>query len=233
MNSVLLTGGSGGIGSAIVKELRESKIYNLDIQMSRELFPNEIFLKTDLRLENDILQSISQIPKDDLNTVIFCAGYGGPFIPLEKVNTELWNQIFQINLNSSYIILREFIELLKIKKKSQIVFIASSQSLVGAKYSVAYSSSKHAVLGMVKSLADELGEYGISVNAISPGYIQTNMGVQEGEVPNHYAEIISKTPSKKIGKPVDVAKIVKFLVSQESGYINGANWTVDGGITSI
>ena len=233
MNLILLTGGSGGIGTAIIKELYESEIYNLDIQISRELFSNEIFLKTDLNSENDILKSISKIPQKDLNTIIFCAGYGGPFIPLEKVNTELWNQIFQININSTYIILRELIPSLKQKKNVHIIFIASSQALVGAKNSVAYSASKHAILGMVKSLADELGEYGICVNAISPGYIQTKMGVQEGEVPNHYLEIISKTPSKKIGKPDDVAKIIKFIISQDSGYINGANWTIDGGITSV
>ncbi|HNK56920.1 MAG TPA: SDR family oxidoreductase, partial [Leptospiraceae bacterium] len=102
-----------------------------------------------------------------------------------------------------------------------------------AKHSVAYSSSKHALIGFVKSIADEWGEYGITANAISPGYVDTAMGVQENEVSDHLKKILDKTPSKKIAKPEEISRIVKFLISEESGYINGANIVVDGGITAI
>jgi 3-oxoacyl-[acyl-carrier protein] reductase len=103
---------------------------------------------------------------------------------------------------------------------------------VGAKNSVAYSSSKHALVGFVKSIGAEWGEFGITSNCISPGYVDTKMGIQE-EVTDHKRKIIEITPSAKISKPFEIARVVNFMLDEESGYINGSNWTVDGGITAI
>ena len=115
----------------------------------------------------------------------------------------------------------------------RIIVIASSQSVVGAKNSVAYSASKHALIGFVKSLADEWGEYGITANAISPGFVETPMGVQDSQVTNHRQLILDKTPSKRTAAPEEIARVVDFLISKDSGYINGANFVIDGGITAI
>jgi NAD(P)-dependent dehydrogenase (short-subunit alcohol dehydrogenase family) len=115
----------------------------------------------------------------------------------------------------------------------RVVFIASSLSVVGASGSAAYSASKHALIGLTKSLASEWGEFGITVNSISPGYVDTAMGVREDQVSSHRQKILEMTPSKKIAKPEEISRIVEFLLHEDSSYINGANWTVDGGITAV
>ena len=140
---------------------------------------------------------------------------------------------FKINIKAAYLLTKEILPEFKKRLYGRIIVIASSQSVVGAKNSVAYSASKHALIGFVKSLADEWGEYGITANAVSPGYVETPMGVQDTQVSNHRQIILEKTPSKRTASPEEIARVVDFLISQESGYINGANFVVDGGITAI
>ena len=230
--STILTGGSGGIGTSIRETIQSEKFYNLDKTHS-ELIGGEIFLETDLRDSESTQKSLKLVDVKKIRAIVFCAGYGGPFVPITEVEEKLWDEIFQINLKSSYLILKEILPYMKANSFGRIIFIASSLSIIGSKKSVAYSASKHAVIGMMKSIADEWGEFGITSNAISPGYVDTRMGVQDDSTPSGYDEILAKTPSKKIAQPFEIARVVKFLLSEESSYINGANWTVDGGITSI
>ncbi len=229
MSDCLITGGSGGIGSSILNILEYPNMINFDLVESGKA----IFLKTDLRDSKSIFSSLEKIDLEKISRIIFSAGFGGPFVPMNQVEEKLWDEIFSINLKSSFLILKEILPYMKRNLFGRVVFIASSQSLVGAKNSVAYSSSKHAVLGLMKSLADEWGEFGITCNAVSPGYVDTKMGVQELEVSDHKKKILEITPSRKIAKPFEIARIVKFLLSEDSSYINGANWTVDGGITAV
>jgi 3-oxoacyl-[acyl-carrier protein] reductase len=229
MSDCIIVGGSGGIGSAILNILEYPNIFNIDIKHSEKAN----FLKTDLRNSDSILSSLKKINLEKVSRVVFSAGFGGPFVSLDQVEEKLWDEIFLVNLKSSFLILKEILPYMKKNNFGRIVFIASSQSLVGAKNSVAYSSSKHAVLGLMKSLADEWGEFGITCNSVSPGFVETQMGIQEEKVLDHKKKILEMTPSRKIAKPFEIARIVKFLLSEDSSYINGANWTVDGGITAI
>ncbi|HNO26209.1 MAG TPA: SDR family oxidoreductase, partial [Leptospiraceae bacterium] len=84
-----------------------------------------------------------------------------------------------------------------------------------------------------KSAAAEWGPKGITCNSVSPGYVETAMGVQDNINPGHRERIMKMTPSNKIASPDEIARIVEFIASKESSYINGANWTADGGITSV
>lgn len=230
--STILTGGSGGIGTSIRQSLSPEKFYNLDKTQSQTL-EDEIYLETDLRDSESIQKSLEAINLSQIQSIVFCAGYGGPFVNITEVDEKLWDDIFAINLKSSFQILKKVLPFMKENSFGRIVFIASSLSIIGSKKSAAYSASKHAVIGLMKSIADEWGEFGITSNAISPGYVDTRMGVQEDSTPSGYEEILAKTPSKKIAEPFEIARVVKFLLSEDSSYINGANWTVDGGITSI
>ncbi len=232
---ILLTGGSGGIGSAISRALIQSgyHVYNLDIE-SPEPLADETFFPVDL-LDFEKLDKIGWILAQEqrLTGFIHCAGYGGPFVDVSEFGLSDWDKVFGINIKSSYIILKNLLPSWKHRKYGRFIAIASSQSIVGAKHSVAYSSSKHALVGMVKSIADEWGGSGITSNAISPGYVETRMGVQDEKVSGHLEKILNITPVNRIAKPNEISRVAMFLLSPESGYINGANWTVDGGITSI
>lgn len=234
MNSILITGGSGGIGRSIVSNLLKSyKVYNLDVKPPKKVFDGETFIRVDLTSADTINSALYSVQKETLSGFVHCAGFGGPFVNITKVSEDLWDKIFAINIKAAFLLLKEILPEFKKNLHGRIIVIASSQSVVGAKNSVAYSSSKHALIGFVKSLADEWGEYGITANAISPGYVDTAMGVQESEVLDHKKIIMDKTPSKRIAEPGEIARVVDFLISKDSGYINGANFVIDGGITAI
>ena len=232
--SVLITGGMGGIGTSIVEILSKQEIpcITIDTKSNRELLKNEEFLEIDLNYPDRIKENSKFLNKNILN-FIHCAGYGGPFVDIVNLRETDFISIFNINIFSAYFILKELLPDWKKNNYGRFLGIASSLSLVGAKNSVAYSSSKHALVGFVKSIAAEWGEFGITSNCISPGYVDTKMGVQEEEVSDHKRKIIEMTPSAKISQPAEIARVVNFILDTESGYINGSNWTVDGGITAI
>lgn len=232
---ILLTGGSGGIGSAISKDLIRLgyHVYNLDIDAPNPI-QNETYFPVDL-LDFGKLDKIGWIlsQENKLTGFIHCAGFGGPFSDISEFGIPDWDKVFGINIKSAYILLKNLLPSWKYRKYGRFIAVASSQSLVGAKHSVAYSASKHALAGMVKSLADEWGGSGITSNAISPGYVETRMGIQDTQVTGHLEKVLNITPVNRIAQPEEISRVAMFLLSRDSGYINGANWTVDGGITSI
>lgn len=231
---ILVTGGSGGIGRAICKELvhKDYLVYNLD-KVKPVPLEGESFYQIDLCNFKELNSFTQRIAQTSITGFVHCAGFGGPFITLSEIEENFWDTIFNVNIKSAYLILKYLLPNWKQKRFGRFVAIASSLSLVGARFSVPYSASKHALVGLVRSLADEWGEFGITCNAVSPGYVNTQMGVQEEKVSGHFKQIIQKTPSKRIAEPFEIARVVSFLLSQDSGYINGANWAVDGGITAI
>ena len=163
MNSIIVTGGSGGIGRCIVESLLKNyKVYNLDKQTPEKKMEGETFLRVDLTSADNINSALYSIKKETLSGFVHCAGFGGPFVDISKVTEELWDKIFSINIKAAYLLSKEILPEFKKRLYGRLVVIASSQSVVGAKNSVAYSSSKHALIGFVKSLADEWGEYGIT-----------------------------------------------------------------------
>ncbi|WP_246057633.1 SDR family NAD(P)-dependent oxidoreductase [Leptospira gomenensis] len=242
MKNVLLTGGSGGLGRALVVSLigEGYAVTNLDVQEPKIVLPGERFLRTDLTKDDSISESMQnwkrQCVTEDMQvpvSFVHCAGYGGPYHTILSVSEEEWDRIFSVNLRSAFRIVKEVLPEFQKRSFGRILMIASSLSIKGSANSVAYSASKHALVGFVKSLAHEWGEYGITVNAISPGYMETSMGIQEDQVNDHRKKIIDMTPSKKIASPEEIARVARFLLEEESNYINGSNWTIDGGITAI
>ena len=232
--SVLITGGMGGIGTSIVEILSKQEIncITIDSKSNRELFKNEVFFEIDLNFPERIGENSNFLNKNIYN-FIHCAGYGGPYVDIVNLREVDFFSIFNINIFSAYFILKELLPDWKKNNYGRFLGIASSLSIVGAKNSVAYSSSKHALVGFVKSIGAEWGEFGITSNSISPGYVDTKMGVQEEEVNDHKRKIIEMTPSAKISQPGEIARVVNFILDTESSYINCSNWTVDGGITAI
>ncbi len=238
---MILTGGSGDLGRAVAESLvfEGYSVTNLDIQVPKEILSGELFLNTDLTKDEELISSLSEW-ENTISTqnqipygFVHCAGYGGPYHKITQVSLEEWDRIFSINIRSSFQIAKFLLPIFKNLQLGRLVFIASSLSLIGSANSVAYSSSKHALIGFVKSLADEWGPFGITANAVSPGYMETSMGIQEDQVSDHRQKIITMTPSGKIAHPCEIARVVAFMLNENSSYINGANWVVDGGITAV
>ncbi len=148
--------------------------------------------------------------------------------PLQDVSLEEWNRVFNINVTSALYATQLVAPIMKAKGKGVILNTASVASFAGHHGFAAYIASKHAMAGLTKSMAWELGPE-IRVNAIAPGLINTAMVESCGGV-KALSGMIEGCPLKRHGNPEDIASVALFLVSDESSFLNGQIIKVDGGI---
>lgn len=236
MKEVILTGGSGGIGRSIAVELstRGYKVINLDLKRPDDLIDFESYIQVDFRDHLATERIINEnLHCKNLYGIVHCAGYGGPYQKISQISLDNYNSIININLTSIFLILKKCLPLLANNNFGRVIFISSMLGRVGSANSTIYSAAKHGLNGLMKSIADEWGRQGITANSISPGFVKTAMGIQEDQVKNHLAKVIAKTPAGKIAIPEEIARVVSFLIHENSSYINGADWVVDGGMTAI
>lgn len=148
---------------------------------------------------------------------------------IEEMTLEDWQTVIDVNLTSNYLCSKKALELMKPRKCGRIVLISSMVGHQGALFGhVHYASTKSGQLGFTKTLARTGAKYGITVNAIAPGIIETDM-LKEVHGPKKLAELEDSVPLG-IGRVKDIAHAVHFLVSDEAGYITGATLDVNGGM---
>ena len=211
----IIFGSSGDIGKKIKQILNKDKILeinsrNLDLGNLKQV---ENF-ETNFIPDNIIFVSAKNNPKDFLS-----------------LNDKEIKKIFNINFISFIKILRKLLKkIIKAKKKCKIIIITSLYSKFGRSQRALYSISKHALLGLTRNLAVELGPKGITVNAISPGYVDTKM-TRKNLTLKQINFLKSKTPLKKIISPRDIALTVKMLLDNETKSITGQEIIIDGGIS--
>jgi len=214
---VLLTGGSRGIGKAIYKELKND--YEMIIPTSKELDLSslesikdyfKINNKFDILINNagiNIIKDIDSIKDEDI----------------EKIN--------QINLVSPLKLIQNVVKNMKKNNFGKILNISSIWGVRSKEKRTLYSSTKFGIIGQTKALARELGEYNILVNAICPGFTATDLTMQslsKKELKN----ITKQIPLQRMAEPKEIAKSVKFLISNDNTYITGQTLVIDGGYTA-
>lgn len=148
---------------------------------------------------------------------------------LQDLSLSQWNECMSVNLTSVFLYSREVIPHMLKNHRGRIINISSIWGLVGASCEAHYSAAKAGVIGLTKALAKELGPSGITVNAITPGVIDTAMNAHLA--PEEMSELIDETPIGRIGKGADVAKAALFLASDEAEFITGDVLNVSGGFT--
>ena len=148
-----------------------------------------------------------------------------------RMSVEEWTSVIDVNLNSSFYLLKHFIKKMVKKRYGRIVFISSVVAHTGNPGQVNYTASKAAISGMVKSLALEVSSRNITVNSVAPGFIESNMTNKLNE--NQKSTILDRIPMKKLGSPLDIAKTVGFLCSDNADYITGQTIHVNGGLALI
>ena len=237
--NVLVTGATGGIGRAICNKLKKN--YNL-IVVSRNkeklinfMTDNKSIIKRipcDLKDSNQITKMIEEIVTTNLNVDILVNNAGvtddSLFI---RMNYEKWQNVIKTNLDSNFLLSSSISKLMIKKKWGRIINITSIVGHTGNLGQANYVASKSGLNGMTKSIAIELAKWNITVNCVSPGFIQTNMTENLSEEQKNY--IISKIPLGMIGSPDDVANCVEFLASDDSGYITGETIHVNGGMAML
>jgi 3-hydroxybutyrate dehydrogenase len=162
--------------------------------------------------------------------------------PIEEFPIEKWQQIIAINLTSAFLLLHSAIPYFKEKKWGRFISTASAHSLVASPFKSAYVSAKHGIAGLTKTAALELATFGVTVNAISPGYVWTPLvenqipdtmkarGMTRDQVIN--AVLLDGQPTKQFVTAEQVAALAVFLCRDEAAQITGSNYSIDGGWTA-
>ncbi|MCA0455875.1 MAG: glucose 1-dehydrogenase [Chloroflexi bacterium] len=167
------------------------------------------------------------------------AGIEGVVSPLVEYDEANWDRVIGINLKGTFLGLRYVLPVMIAQKKGAVVNTASVAGTVGAPNMAAYSASKHAIIGLTRTAAGEVGKHSVRVNAVCPGPIKTRM-MQSLESMINPAEPtavakanVARNPMGRYGEAEEVARVVVFLASDEADYVNGAAWLIDGGRTAI
>lgn len=231
----LITGGARGMGASHVRRfLKEgAKVVFTDIlteegkALTNELGKNAVFLQQDVSKANDWKTVIGETEKrwGPIHVLVNNAGIDVPATPLEDLSLETYRQVINVNQVSTFLGMRSVVPSMRKAGGGSIVNISSLAGIVGAYQKIAYTASKFAIRGMTKAAALELGKYGIRVNSVHPGVIQTAM--TEGQFPDEFVQTI---PLKRKGMPEEVTNLVLFLASDESSYTTGAEFVIDGGL---
>ena len=163
------------------------------------------------------------------------AGIEGRQAPLTEYDNTVFQKVIDINLMGVYYGMRHIIPVMQKNKYGRIVNVASVGGIRGVQHQTPYVASKHAVSGMTKNAALEYGQFGITTNAIAPGAILTPMVAEAFKQVNPEdpkkaeTEYAQANPTKRLGLPEEVAKVVVFLLSADASYISGQTIAIDGG----
>ena len=238
MKNILITGATGGIGSALIDTFYGNK-YNLFVTGSNKEKLQSIKHKYSENLE---ICSCDLSKEDEINNLIKEAeGYFGNIDILInnagitkdnlflRIKTEDWKQVIDVNLNANFLITKLVIKGMVKNKWGRVVNISSDAAKIGNPGQTNYVASKSAIEGFSRSLASEVASRNVTVNCVSPGFINTSIldSIEQDKLDSMAKNI----PSGRIGDPSDVANAVFFLASEESSYITGQVIHVNGGLT--
>ena len=231
--NLLVTGGTGSIGSSICNYFNDNgceEIFSTTTNLNKVKSDQDFIKFKELDLSNIENSNLDRIFDFDVDYLVLNAGLNKDNIFL-RMSSDDWNSVINVNLNSSFHLLKHFVKKMVKKRYGRIVFISSVVAHTGNPGQVNYTSSKAAISGLVKSLALELSTRNITVNSVAPGFIQSNMTDKLND--DQKNAILDRIPMKKLGDSSDIAKAVGFLCSENANYITGQTLHVNGGLALI
>jgi len=239
----LVTGATRGIGKSIADEFAQAGAMVIGTATTKEGAENisNRLSKTDLDGHGIVLdvasteqisETIKTLKQSDLMPSILVNNAG---ISLEnllmRIKEEEWEKVIAINLSSAFYLSKAVIGSMLKNRHGRIINIGSVQGSTGAPGHSHYSAAKAGLIGLTKSLAQEVGSRNITVNAISPGYVSTDMTKDIDEEMNQ--SLLEQIPLKRFGKPIDIAKTAIYLASSSGSYITGETINVNGGMNML
>lgn len=232
----LVTGGTRGIGRAISEELQDHGYLVVANYATNDTNAEEFSAKTGIKtLKWDVadhqacqkkIAEIVDIFNLPISVLVNNAGISKDGM-LHKLEQDCWLDVINVNLNSCYNMCKAVISSMREQEFGRIINISSINALTGRVGVTNYSAAKAGMLGLTKALAKESASKGITVNAVAPGYIDTELLSNVAQ--NVIDDLISQIPLKRLGKPEEVARLVRFLAAEESGFITGETISINGG----
>lgn len=235
---ILVTGSAQGMGETHVRRFIQegAKVVLTDLNIEKgqaladELGENALFIKQDVTSESGWERVISQI-EQHFGSVDVLVNNAGITMSKSILDMSLgeYRRIIEINQVSIFLGMKAVIPAMKKAKSGSIINISSINGLVGG--AIGYTDSKFAVRGMTKAAALECSPFGIRVNSVHPGVIETPM-IMQGDTKDAVEAFAKHIPLRRIAKPEEVTSMVLYLASDDSSYSTGAEFVVDGGLTA-
>ncbi len=230
---VLVTGGSRGIGRAVVDRLCEDghQVVNFDLQPPAQLAEGEQYLCVDVSDEAALRRALDEaLARGPITRLVNNAGIVRPQ-PIGRVSTDDLRAVMDVNLAASVLCAQALMPGMVAAGQGRIVNI-SSRAALGKTERIAYASSKAALHGFTKALALEAGAHGITVNAVGPGPIATELFTRVNPPDSPATErILQAIPLRRMGQPAEVAHMVASLLDERAGFVTGQVIYVCGGMT--
>tara|TARA_Y100001958_G_C20929190_1_gene340247 strand:- start:6 stop:671 length:666 start_codon:yes stop_codon:yes gene_type:complete len=202
------------------------------IQLKEKYGDSHFYYKTDLSDAKSLQTSLDKISTEhkDISIIVNNAGKTHDNLVF-RMKSSQWSEVIQTNLNSNYQIIKSLLPNMLTNKYGKIIGISSIVGTTGNPGQANYVASKSGLIGLYKSIALEVAKRNINVNIISPGFISTSMTDKLND--EQKKSYLSRIPMMRFGNPNDIANLVFFLSSEESSYITGQNFHINGGMLMV
>lgn len=233
--TAIVTGAASGIGKASAQRLLEEGAFVLCVdQHANEDLSHEhaVSIVVDVA-DNNAAEIVTTSAIEHFGAIDFLINNAGMVggSSIETMDILVWDRVMTVNLHAVFKLCKAAIPVMKASQRGRIINIGSVMSTLAGSAMGAYTSSKHAIAGLTKTLALELGEYGMTANYIQPGAIITGITKPVIDSDPNFSEFwINKSPLKRLGRPEDIANAINFLLSEDASFITGHGLVVDGGV---
>lgn len=231
--NILVTGASRGIGKTIAKSLQSYGNVYVTARNEEKLkeFGNEMYFVCDLSKEEDLLKLGDFIQEKKIDILVNNAGEY-TYCGIEDTEISKLNEMLSINLKAPIYLMHSAIPHMKKNKFGRVINIGSISGVMGEAYASMYSATKAGLIGLSKATGLELAEFGITVNTINPGWVDTELGkssIEDSEFSEE--EILESIPQRRFVKPEEIAGLVKYLISEEAKGITGQPINICAGLS--
>lgn len=231
--NILVTGASRGIGKTIAKSLQSYGNVYVTARNEEKLkeFGNEMYFVCDLSKEEDLLKLGDFIQEKKIDILVNNAGEY-TYCGIEDTEISKLNEMLAINLKAPIYLMHSAIPHMKKNKFGRVINIGSISGVMGEAYASMYSATKAGLIGLSKATGLELAEFGITVNTINPGWVDTELGkssIEDSEFSEE--EILESIPQRRFVKPEEIAGLVKYLISEEAKGITGQSINICAGLS--
>lgn len=231
--NILVTGASRGIGKTIAKSLQSYGNVYVTARNEEKLkeFGNEMYFVCDLSKEEDLLKLGDFIQEKKIDILVNNAGEY-TYCGIEDTEISKLNEMLAINLKAPIYLMHSAIPHMKKNRFGRVINIGSISGVMGEAYASMYSATKAGLIGLSKATGLELAEFGITVNTINPGWVDTELGkssIEDSEFSEE--EILESIPQRRFVKPEEIAGLVKYLISEEAKGITGQSINICAGLS--